>query len=247
MPLCSSRITNEKRPPRRPQGRTVFPWTGRRSFVEIVNTPACVSRAIKHHAVPAEIWSPWYGTERDVAQNDKKAQLVNCIRRGTIAGILLTPHCYTLSTSRRGKPDSGWPVALRHDSCPEGFSSLTGTEREAVSRVNLDIPSVLPRCFPRGDVCSFSNLIHQKGESSSGKESLLPVACARLDGLLVPQYLGTKRATVSTESLPPVNPRIREFGKHQSVMRLFNFDASKHWLSLTHCMSKRHIMGMFVR
>ena len=41
-----------------------------------------VSRAIKRH-VPAEIWSPWSGTERDVAQSDKKAQLVKRIRRGT--------------------------------------------------------------------------------------------------------------------------------------------------------------------
>ena len=157
-------------------------------------------------------------------------------------GILLTPPGYTLSTSRRGKPDSGWPVALRHDSCPEAFSSLTGAEREAVSRVNifvkacaevvleaitagipvavchatssymwsldiyrcllnlgpaiaqldwcgfgsrfprrttiwswnLDIPSVLPRCLTRGDVCSFSHLTHQKGEARAARNLSYP-------------------------------------------------------------------------
>ena len=91
-------------PPRRHHGRTVFPWTGHRCFVEIGNTPARVGRAIKRHGVPAEIWSCWYGTVRDVAQSDKKAQLVHRIRRGTIAGILLTPPGYALSTSRREKP-----------------------------------------------------------------------------------------------------------------------------------------------
>ena len=124
-------------PARRSHGRTVFPWTGHRCFVKIGNAPACVSRAIKRHGVEAEIWSPWYGVERDIAQNDKKAQLVKRIRRRTSAGILLTPPCYALSKSRRGKPDSGWPVALRHDSCPEGFSCLTSDEWEALSRVNM--------------------------------------------------------------------------------------------------------------
>ena len=50
----------------------MFLWAGHRCFVDIGNTPACVRRAIKRHGVPAEIWSPWYGRQRDVAQSDKK-------------------------------------------------------------------------------------------------------------------------------------------------------------------------------
>ena len=66
----------------------------------------------------------------------KKVQLVRRIERGTIAGILLSLACHSFSNARRGKPRSGWLVALRHDSCPEGFSWLAGSEREAVSQAN---------------------------------------------------------------------------------------------------------------
>ena len=74
----------------------MFPWTGHRCFVEIGNAPACVSRIINRHGVEVEIWSSGDELVRDIAQNDKKAQSIERIRRGTIAGILSTSSCYTL-------------------------------------------------------------------------------------------------------------------------------------------------------
>ena len=45
-------------------------------------------------------------------------------------------HTHTFSRARRGKVDNGWPIAVRHDSSPEGFYWLEGSVREAVCRAN---------------------------------------------------------------------------------------------------------------
>ena len=63
--------------------------------------------------------------------------LAKRIRRSTIAEIFLSPPTHTSSMARRGTKENGWPVAVRSDSCSEGFSSwLESSMREAVSRAN---------------------------------------------------------------------------------------------------------------
>ena len=124
-------------PPRRPHGRPIFPWTGHRCFIEIGNAAASVSRAVKRRGVLAEIWSSWYGTQQDISVEKTRTLLLKRIRRNTIAGIFLSPPTRTFSKARRGKVDSCWPIAFRDNSCPEGFSWLEGSMREAVSQANI--------------------------------------------------------------------------------------------------------------
>ena len=105
-------------------------------LLEIGSTAASVTRAVKRRGVLAETWSPWYGAERDISVEGVRTRLLKRIRRGTVAGIFLFPPSHTFSRARRGKVDSGWPIEVRHDSCPEGFSWLKGSVREAVCRAN---------------------------------------------------------------------------------------------------------------
>ena len=91
---------------------------------------------MKRRGVLAETWSPWYGAQRDISVEGVRTRLLKRIRRDTIAGIFLSPPSHTFSRARRGKVGSGWPIAVRHDLCPEGFSWLEGFVREAASRAN---------------------------------------------------------------------------------------------------------------
>ena len=58
-------------PPRRPHGRTIFPWIGYQCFIEIGNVAASVSRAVKRCGVTSETWSSWYGTQHDISIEKK--------------------------------------------------------------------------------------------------------------------------------------------------------------------------------
>ena len=53
-------------------GRSIFPWTAHRCFIEIRSSAASVSRAVKRRGVLAETWSPWYGVERDVSVEESE-------------------------------------------------------------------------------------------------------------------------------------------------------------------------------
>ena len=266
-------------PPRRPHGRPIFPWTGHRCFIEIGNAAASVSRAVKRRGVLAETWSSWYGTRQDISVEKNRTLLLRRIRQSTIAGIFMSPFSHTFSRARKGKVDGSWSVAFRNNSCPEGFSWLEGSMREAVSRANsfantcadvvlegirqgipvalfhmtgsymwsldaycrlrdlnptishldwcqfgcrfrgrttiwswnLEVPTVLPTCNPRGNICSWSEEQHQhwKPPTSIGPSvgySLYPTAFAGHYRLLVLEYLGTECPALSMEFLPPFNP-----------------------------------------
>ena len=145
-------------------GRSIFPWTGHRCFIEIGSTAASVSRAVKRRGVLAETWIPWYGAERDISVEGVRTRLLKRIRRGIIAGIFLSPPSHTFSRARRGKVDSGWPIAVRHDSCREGFSWLEGSLREAVCRANNfanACADVVTEGIKRGSLsCECDSVIH---------------------------------------------------------------------------------------
>ena len=126
--------------PRRPHGRPIFPWTACTSMFHCNSgsTAARVQcRAVKRRGVLAETWSSWYWAERNISVEGVRTRLLKRIRSGTIAGIFLSPPSHTCSRGRRGEVDSGWPIAVCHDSFPEGFSWLEGSVREAVCRANF--------------------------------------------------------------------------------------------------------------
>ena len=86
-------------------------------------------RAVKRRGVLAETWSSWYGAERNISVEGVRTRLLKRIRRGTIAGIFLSPPSHSFSRARRGKV-----VAMIR--VQKGFSWLESSVREAVSRAN---------------------------------------------------------------------------------------------------------------
>ena len=168
----------------------------------------------------------WDGRRR-CSKRQKKAQLVKLITTGIPVAV-----CHATSSCM-------WSLdiyrcllnlapALAQDWC--GFGCRF-RRRTTIWSWNFDIPSVLPRCFLRGDVCSFSGLTYQKGQAPAARISLTR-GVRETRWLLGSSAHGNKTRYYVIGTIPGNETR-------ETLVS----DAAVHvrrWLSLTHCMEKRH-------